>query len=74
MSLVAETPLRRPDVESFKNNIGGEWTAASSSEWLDNINPADTSDIVGRFPASTAKDAEAAVAAAARASPAWRRT
>lgn len=74
MSLAAEMPLRRHDLKSFNNYIGGEWVAASSGEWLDNINPADTSDIVGRFPASTAGDAEAAVRAAASAFPAWRKT
>lgn len=74
MSLLAETPQRRADAESFKNHIGGEWVAASSGEWLDDINPADTNDIVGRFPASTAQDAEAAVRAAAAAFPTWRKT
>src|SRR5579863_695830 len=73
MSLLAETP-RRADVLSFKNHIDGEWVAASNGAWIDNINPADTSDIVGRFPASTAKDAEAAVRAATTAFPAWRKT
>jgi alpha-ketoglutaric semialdehyde dehydrogenase len=74
MSLLAETPLRRPVIESFGNCIGGEWLPASSREWLDNINPADTTDIVGRFPASTTQDAEAAVRAAATAFAAWRKT
>jgi alpha-ketoglutaric semialdehyde dehydrogenase len=74
MSLLAETPLRRPDIESFRNNIGGEWLAASSGEWLDNINPADITDIVGRFPASTAQDADAAVRAAAITFAPWRKT
>jgi acyl-CoA reductase-like NAD-dependent aldehyde dehydrogenase len=74
MSLLAETPLRRPDIESFKSHIGGEWTAASNGGWLDNVNPADTNDIVGRFPASTSNDAEAAVRAAAAAFAAWRKT
>lgn len=73
MSLLTEAP-RRTDVASFNNLVGGEWVAASNGAWLDNINPADTSDIVGRFPASTAKDAEAAVRAAAMAFPAWRKT
>jgi alpha-ketoglutaric semialdehyde dehydrogenase len=73
MSLLVETP-QRAGVESFKNLVNGEWVAASNGAWLDNVNPADTSDIVGRFPASTAKDAEAAVRAAATAFPAWRKT
>jgi aldehyde dehydrogenase (NAD+) len=74
MSPLAQTPLRRPDPESFGNYIGGEWLPAANGEWLDNINPADTTDIVGRFAASTAGDAEAAVRAAASAFPAWRKT
>lgn len=73
MSLLAETP-GRTGVESFNNHIGGEWVAASNGAWIDNINPADTSDIVGRFPASTAQDAEAAVRAAALAFAGWRKT
>ncbi|HET7887595.1 MAG TPA: aldehyde dehydrogenase family protein [Bradyrhizobium sp.] len=74
MTLLAEKPQRTSGVESFKNYIGGEWVAASSGESIDNINPADTSDIVGRFPASTAQDAESAVRAAASAFAAWRKT
>jgi alpha-ketoglutaric semialdehyde dehydrogenase len=74
MSLLAETPLRWPEAESFKNYIGGDWVTASSGEWLDNVNPADTSDVVGRFAASTSQDAEAAVRAAASAFPIWRKT
>jgi alpha-ketoglutaric semialdehyde dehydrogenase len=74
MSVLAEKPQQMGGIESFRNYVGGEWVAASSGEWLDNINPADTSDIVGRFAASTAGDAEAAVRAAALAFPAWRKT
>jgi alpha-ketoglutaric semialdehyde dehydrogenase len=74
MNLPAKTPQHQGDVELFRNHIGGEWVTASSGEWLDNINPADTGDVVGRFAASTAGDAEAAVSAAAAAFPAWRKT
>jgi aldehyde dehydrogenase (NAD+) len=70
-SLVEARPA---EIEQFSNYIDGEWVAGDSGEWLDNINPADTGDIVGRFPASTAADAEAAVAAASRAFAAWRKT
>ena len=38
------------------------------------INPADTNDIVGRFPASSAADAEAAVRAASSAFASWKKT
>lgn len=61
-------------VEEFKNHIDGEWVAASTGEWLDNVNPANIDDIVGRFPASSAGDAEAAVRAAQAAFAAWRKT
>jgi aldehyde dehydrogenase (NAD+) len=65
---------RQAEIEQFSNYIDGEWIAGSSGEWLDNVNPADTDDTVGRFPASTAADAEAAVDAASRAFAAWRKT
>jgi len=71
-------PYKRPrpavTVECFLNLIGGEWTPCSSGEVFDNTNPADTREIVGRFQASRRADAEAAVAAAARAFATWRST
>ncbi len=36
--------------KKYHNYINGEWVKSSSGEWFDNVNPADTSDIVGRFP------------------------
>jgi len=64
----------RTAIEEFKNYIGGEWVVSRVSDRFDNINPADTSDTVGRFQASTAADAEAAVRAAAAAFAQWRST
>src|SRR6478735_1824540 len=61
-------------IEVFKNHIGGEWTAARSGETFDDVNPADTREIVGRFQASSAEDAQAAVDAAAAAFAGWRAT
>ncbi|HET7362907.1 MAG TPA: aldehyde dehydrogenase family protein [Burkholderiales bacterium] len=58
----------------FRNLIGGERTASAASKTFDDVNPADTRDIVGRFPASTAGDAHAALEAAAAAFDAWRKT
>jgi len=66
--------VRQAEIEQFRNYVDGEWVAGGSGEWLDNLNPADTRDIVGRFPASTASDAEAALDAASRAFAAWRKT
>src|SRR5579871_539143 len=74
MSLLADAPLPRSAVEEFRNHIDGEWVGPASREWLDNVNPADTDDIVGRFPASTAAEADAAVRAAHAAFAGWRKT
>jgi acyl-CoA reductase-like NAD-dependent aldehyde dehydrogenase len=61
-------------VEEFKNYIDGEWSASRTGDYFDDINPADTADIIGRFPASGAEDAEAAVRAAAAAFAGWKKT
>ncbi|MBA3600853.1 MAG: aldehyde dehydrogenase family protein, partial [Acidobacteria bacterium] len=47
---------------------------SSSGEWFENVNPADVSDVVGRFPKSNAEDVNAAVEAAKAAATRWRRT
>ncbi len=61
-------------VEEFRNHIGGEWTASLGGKTVDDVNPADTRDVVGRFQASSREDAQAAVEAAALAFGDWRRT
>lgn len=61
-------------MDLFHNHIDGEWTACESGRTFDNINPADTDDVVGRFQASSARDGAAAVAAAAAAFAGWRDT
>jgi len=50
--------------------IGGEMTAGSGSDWITTVNPA-TEEPIGRVPAATAEDVNAAVAAAKAAQPAW---
>ncbi|HWQ35154.1 MAG TPA: aldehyde dehydrogenase family protein [Blastocatellia bacterium] len=60
--------------EAYKNYIAGRWVRPASGAMMDNVNPADTREIIGRFPASTAEDVEAAVNAALEALPAWKRT
>src|SRR5262249_32974456 len=57
----------------FMNLIGGEPVAAVTGRAFREGNPADTRDLVGRFQASSAADAAAAVNAAASAFDAWRR-
>jgi alpha-ketoglutaric semialdehyde dehydrogenase len=63
----------RTVVKKYPNYIGGEWVASQSGEWFEDVNPADTRDVVGRFPVSTREDVEAAVAAARSAADRWRR-
>ena len=64
----------KSSVKKYHNYIGGEWVKSASGEWFDNVNPADTSDIVGRFPKSNAEDVNTAVAAAKEAANRWRLT
>jgi alpha-ketoglutaric semialdehyde dehydrogenase len=57
---------------TYRNLIGGEWLPAVSGETLQNLNPADHSDVVGVFPASGSEDVALAVAAAKKAFTTWR--
>src|SRR5882672_30577 len=66
--------LVRSSVKNYDNYIGGKWVPSESGDFFDNINPADTSDIIGRFPKSTSKDVSAAVNAARAAFDGWRNT
>jgi alpha-ketoglutaric semialdehyde dehydrogenase len=54
--------------------IAGEWCPSTSGTTFESHNPADTSDIVGRFQLGTATDVAMAVRAAETAGPMWRRT
>ena len=67
MSIAAATQT------AVRNYINGEWRASSSSEHREVVNPA-THEVLGQVPFSTAGDVDAAVQAAARAFPEWRRT
>ena len=55
--------------QEFKNFIAGEWV--ESKNWSNNINPADTNMIVGRFAQATVTDVKRAIDAAKSAFPAW---
>jgi aldehyde dehydrogenase (NAD+) len=70
----AKAKKARAAVKTYNNFIGGEWVRSSSGEWFDNVNPADRTDIVGRFPRSNADDVNKAVEAAKNAATKWRRT
>ncbi len=60
-------------MKDFMNHIAGRWARPSSGAFFDNVNPADTTDVVGRFPESTAEDVNRAVESAQRGFEEWRR-
>src|SRR5882762_833550 len=66
--------VTRTSVKTYQNYIGGEWVPSVSGETFENLNPADTRDVVGRFPLSTRQDVNDAVNAASQAFQRWRRT
>ncbi len=57
-----------------RNFIAGEWIASVSRGTFESRNPADRTDLVGTFQASTAADVAMAVRSAEMAFPAWRAT
>ena len=52
-----------------QNYIAGEWLDGVSAE--DNINPSDTSDIIGQYAQADAAQTEQAIEAAYQAFPGW---
>jgi acyl-CoA reductase-like NAD-dependent aldehyde dehydrogenase len=60
--------------KTYKNLIGGEWVPARKGGTLEDRNPANTDELVGIFPASTADDVQAAIDAARSAYSKWRLT
>lgn len=59
---------------NFKNFIGGRWVAPTTRQYFENRNPANTRDLVGRFPDSGAEDIALAVTSAQRGFERWSRT
>jgi acyl-CoA reductase-like NAD-dependent aldehyde dehydrogenase len=58
--------------QTLENFIGGTWVPATSDQTVEDLNPADPSDVIARTPLSSGDDARAAIKAAADAFPAWR--
>ena len=58
--------------KSFGNYVAGAWGPAASGKTFENRNPADATEVIGRFADSSPEDVEKAVAAARAAAPAWR--
>lgn len=62
---------KKPKAESIRNLIAGRWVPADGGKTFASTNPA-TGEVVGYAQASTVRDVERAVEAAAAAFPAWR--
>src|SRR5512146_2925268 len=63
---------RTSTAKIYKNLVDGEWVEASTGQTFENLNPADTRDVVGVFQKSGKADVDAAVDAAKRAFAKWR--
>jgi aldehyde dehydrogenase (NAD+) len=63
-----------PKISKYSNYIGGQWVASVSGEYFENRNPADTREVIGLFPRSTADDVNRAVEAAKNAAARWKNT
>ena len=75
MSQVATTELGRgTDVKTYRNYIGGRWVESKSGRTFNSNNPAHKDRVLGVMQASNAQDVDAAISAAEKAFPAWRRT
>ena len=57
---------------TYKNLIGGSWVNSNSGETFENLNPADTGDVIGVFQRSSKHDVDDAVVAAQKAFSRWR--
>ena len=62
------------EVAIYQNYINGEWVSSITGELYESINPARTSEVVGKFPKSSVEDVRLAIAAAKEAFPGWSNT
>jgi aldehyde dehydrogenase (NAD+) len=58
----------------YRNFISGKWAESVSEKTVDNVNPADTNDIIGTIKQATRDEARGAVEAASDAFRGWRST
>jgi len=61
-------------MDTYKNFINGKWIESSSTRTVNNVNPANTDDVIGTNRQATREEARAAVESAAEAFEGWRRT
>ncbi len=60
--------------ERYQNYVNGVWNDASSGDVSTSTNPADYSDLIGEFQASSKADVDTAITAAHDVKESWRRT
>jgi aldehyde dehydrogenase (NAD+) len=61
-----------PNTTVYKNYVNGQWVAPKTGRYFENRNPADVTDLIGRFADSDERDVREAVDAAAEAYKSWR--
>src|SRR6266550_3146945 len=61
-------------MDTYRNFIGGQWVQSGSSRTVENINPANTADVIGSVRQATREEARQAVEAASEAFRGWRST
>src|SRR3989441_3448698 len=61
-------------MDTYRNFIAGKWTESSSPKTVNNVNPANTDDIIGTVRQATRAEARTAVEAASEAFHSWRST
>ena len=61
-------------MDTYRNLIGGKWIESGSTRSVNNLNPANTDDVIGVARQATREEARAAVEAAAAAFHGWRST
>jgi aldehyde dehydrogenase (NAD+) len=70
-----KTPAKSgPKTAELKQSIGGKWVEGTHDSVVEDVNPADTRDIVARFKSASKADALKAIEAAQKAAPAWAKT
>ena len=60
--------------EAYGNLVAGEFKASGSGELVQDVNPADTREVLGDFSAMTREEVVQAVEAASEAFPGWKKT
>ncbi len=61
-------------MSTYSNFINGQWVESTSSKTVENINPANTDDVIGIIKQATREEARSAVEAASEAFRDWRMT